>query len=164
MSKRRDAKDTIEQLLKSKELRERLNAVELLKEKKDIERLISLLYSESWHLREKTAEALASFGQEIGERIMLLLSEGYWYVRASAAYIIGEINEDRAFEKLRELLRETNETVKGEAAKAIAKILIRRKDLQKELEPEEKILLLDLLRENKCFNLIENLKKDEILS
>lgn len=158
---RRDTKDPIEQLLKSKDLLDRLKAIDILEERRDVERLLNLLYSESWHVREKAAKVLSNFGKNIRRRIEPLLDEGYWYVRASAAFILGEIGDEGVFPKLLSLLKERNETVKGEAAKALAKLIKNNRRLLDSLELDDKITLENTLKSLKEFELMEIIKKHE---
>lgn len=158
MKHRRSQKDPVEQLLRSKDVSLRMKAVDVLRERKDLPRLVSLLFSESWHVREKAALALASFGTEVGDLVLPLLGEGYWFVRASAAQVIGEIQDERAFDRLKEMLRESNETVRSKAAQALAKILSKKSELLEEIDLEEKILLENTLKAEKAFDLLEAVK------
>ncbi|MDI6850427.1 MAG: hypothetical protein QMD82_00605 [bacterium] len=82
----------VEQLLKSNNLLERFKAVELLKERKNLERLLSLIYLESWHLREKVQEALSQFTlAELKDKLLPLLDEKIWFVRAAAINVLGNL-------------------------------------------------------------------------
>ncbi len=157
----RERKGQVEQLLKSKDLLARLKAVELLKEMGDKERLLSLLYSESWHVREKAAQALVQFGNEIKERVRPMLDEGYWYVRAAAAYVVGELADFEALPRLKKMLDETNETVRGEVAKAIAKMIKLNRKVLDELDVDEKLKLENTLKALKEFSLLEVIKGNE---
>jgi HEAT repeat protein len=156
--KKRGVRDPIEQMLRSKDLAERLKAVQLLGERRDKTRLLSLLFSESWHVREKTAKLLISFGEEIKDDVLPLLNEGYWYVRAVACSIIGEIGDKRALPRLLELLKENNETVRGEAAKAIAKLIRRDRRLMESVDLNDRLTLENTLKAQKAFDLLEVVK------
>lgn len=158
MMHRRGQKDPVEQLLRSKDVSLRMKAVDILAEKRDLPRLVSLLFSESWHVREKAAKALASFGNEVSNLVLPLLNEGYWYVRASAAYIVGEIQEEKSFERLKNMLNENNRTVRAQAAFALAKIVSKKRELADNINLEEKILLENTLKAEKAFDLLEAIK------
>ncbi len=155
---RRGQKDPVEQLLRSKDIALRMKAVDILMEKRDLPKLVSLLFSESWHVREKAAKALASFGKEVSDLVSPLLNEGYWYVRASAAFVVGEIQDLGSFDRLREMLGEINNTVRAQAAFALAKIISKNRELSKKMSLEEKILLENTLKAEKAFDLLEAIK------
>jgi HEAT repeat protein len=159
MKHKRGQKDPVEQLLRSKDVSMRLKAVDVLLERRDLPGLVSLLFSESWHVREKAAKALADFGKEVGDLVIPLLNEGYWYVRAAAAQVIGEIADERAFDRLKELLRERNNTVRIKAAIALAKIISQNKERMQEISLEEKILLENTLKAEKAFDLLSLIKE-----
>ncbi len=158
-SKRTVKQDPLEQLLKSKDILERLRAVDMLKERGNKDKLIELLYSNSWHVRERAAQYIPDFGEEVKDTIPPLLDERFWYVRAAAAYVIGELGDERAFAKLRTMLTEKNETVRGEVAKAVAKIIRKRHKFFEELEPEERIALENTLKSLKEFELLEGIRQ-----
>ena len=157
-TKRIVKQDPLEHLLKSKDILERLRAVDMLKERGDKDKLIELLYSNSWHVRERAATYIPEFGDDVKDAIPPLLEERFWYVRAAAAYVIGELGDERAFAKLKTMLSEKNETVRGEAAKAVAKIIKKRPKFFEELEPEERITLENTLKSMKEFELLEAIK------
>lgn len=156
-SKKEQKKD-VDDLLRSKDILKRFAAVDLLKERGDIERLRDLLFNESWHLRERAAQALASFGERVGDLVRPLLDEGYWYVRASAAFVVGEIGDVKSFEKLKELMTERNETVRSEACKAIAKLIIKNASLAEKLSLDERVVLENTLKSIKEFDLLDAIK------
>jgi HEAT repeat protein len=82
----------IEQLLKSSNILERIRAVDILLEKKATEKLLSLLYSESWHLREKAQNALSHYTlKELKDKLLPLLDEKMWYVRAAAIRVLANL-------------------------------------------------------------------------
>ncbi|HOK23362.1 MAG TPA: HEAT repeat domain-containing protein [Candidatus Hydrothermia bacterium] len=82
----------IEQLLKSPNILDRFKAVDILAEKRDVGKLISLLYSESWHLREKVQDALSQFTlNELRDKLLPLLNERMWFVRAGAIRVLGNL-------------------------------------------------------------------------
>ncbi len=152
---------SVDSLLKSKNILERLYAVELIKEKRDKEKLFELLYSESWHVREKAAEALCSWGSEIEERIIPLLEEKFWYVRAVAAYILGNVGTEKSVEPLKKHLSERNEPVRIESAKALAKIKLRKPEISEHLTQEDIKLIEENLKIARDTELLEKIKTGE---
>ncbi len=154
----RKPKNEVDDLLRSKDLTKRLSAVDILLEKRDVDRLIELLHSESWHLREKAAQALITFGMDVADRVRPLLDEGYWYVRAVASFVLGEIGDEDAFDRLKELLNERNETVKARASVALAKLISKNASLSEKLSIEEKVILENMLKSLKEFDLIEKIR------
>ncbi len=154
----RKPKNEVDELLRSKDLMKRLSAVDLLLKKGDKEKLVELLHSESWHLRERSAQALTTFGSDIADMVRPLLDEGYWYVRAVAAYIVGEIGDEDAFDKLKDMLYEKNETVKSRASVALAKLIRKNVSLLERLSLEDKVRLENNLKSMKEFDLIEHIK------
>jgi HEAT repeat protein len=157
--KRTVKQDPLEQLLKSKDILERLRAVDMLKERGNKDKLIELLYSNSWHVRERAALYIPGFGEDVKDAIPPLLEERFWYVRAAAAYVVGELGDERTFAQLRTMLTEKNETVRGEVARAVAKIIRKRHKLFEELEPEERISLENTLKSLKEFELLEGIRQ-----
>ncbi len=152
---------TVEMLLKSRNILDRLQAVQILKEKRDKDKLFELLYSESWHVREKAAEALCEWGSEIEDRTIPLLEEKFWYVRSVAAFILGNVGTEKSVEPLKKHLRERNEPVRIESAKALAKIKLRKPEISELLQEEDLNLVeenLKIARENE---LLEKFKKGE---
>lgn len=152
-------KENVEIYLKSRNILDRLKGVDMLKESGNKQRLLELLYSESWHTRERAAQALASFGESVKDDVLPLLQEGYWFVRAASAYIIGEIKDSRALPQLVNKLKERNETVRSESAKAIAKIIKAYPELAGELNPDDRVLLENTLKDLKEFDLLEEVRK-----
>ena len=101
---------------------------------------------------------MASFGERVGDLVRPLLDEGYWYVRASAAFVVGEIGDVKSFEKLKELMTERNETVRSEACKAIAKLIIKNASLAEKLSLDERVVLENTLKSIKEFDLLDAIK------
>jgi HEAT repeat protein len=173
----------IEQLLKSNNLLEKFKAVELLKERKSLDRLLGLIFSESWHLREKVQEALSQFSlNELEDKLIPLLDEKIWYVRAAAINILGnlatkelenksaegeaveqeEASLPKGYEKIGELfdiiiphLLEKNEVVRAKTAKAVAQICTLVPYLKGKLTSEQHVIVENQLREMKEFEILQ---------
>ncbi len=83
----------IEQLLKSNNIVKKLSAVDMLLERNQLDRLLSLLKSESWHLRIKAQEALSNYTlEELKEKLLPLLEEKLWFVRAAALNVLANLS------------------------------------------------------------------------
>lgn len=173
----------IEQLLKSNNLLEKFKAVELLKERKSLDRLLGLIFSESWHLREKVQEALSQFSlNELADKLIPLLDEKIWYVRAAAINILGnlakkelenksaegeaveqeEASLPKGYERIGELfdiitphLLEKNEVVRAKTAKAVAQICTLVPFLKGKLSSEQHVIVENQLREMKEFEILQ---------
>jgi len=152
---------SVESLLKSKNILEKLRAVEILKGKRDKEKLFQLLYSESWHVREKAAQALTEWGSEIEERTLPLLEEKFWYVRAVAAYILGNVGTEKSIEPLKRHLTERNEPVRIESARALARIKLRRPEIADLISAEDLKIIEENLKIARDTELLEKLKSGE---
>ncbi len=75
-----------------------------------------------------------------------------------AAYVVGEIRSTRAVPTLLKLLHERNYTVRNEAARALAKIFSEHPELYDEVDPEHRVLLENLLKAIKEFDLLEAMR------
>ncbi|HHF53297.1 MAG TPA: HEAT repeat domain-containing protein [candidate division WOR-3 bacterium] len=154
------SRDPVEQMLKSKNILERMDAVEILQRRGDKEKILELIYSESWHLRQKAQEALISFGESIIEMVRPLLNEKFWYVRSAAINILGEVGDTESFSKIKTFLKEKNETVRNNAALALIKLLKKDDKLKEQLDKDERILTENILKNLKEFELLEVLRTE----
>ncbi|MEO0258149.1 MAG: hypothetical protein ABIM32_01790 [candidate division WOR-3 bacterium] len=146
----------IEQLLKSNNILERLKAVDLLIERKEIDKLISLLFSESWHLREKIQNSLGKvIKKDHLNKLLPLLDEKVWYVRAGVIKVLGDAEFVDLFDDIYPHLREKNEVVRTNAAVAIAKFITKRSELKERLTRDDIVIIENALRELKEFDLLD---------
>ena len=153
-------RDPVDQMLKSKNILERMDAVEILQRRGDKEKILELIYSESWHLRQKAQEALISFGESIIEMVRPLLNEKFWYVRSAAINILGELGDTESFSKIKTFLKEKNETVRNSAALTLIKLLKKDDKLKEQLDKDERILIENILKNLKEFELLEVLRTE----
>ena len=153
-------RDPVDQMLKSKNILERMDAVDILQRRGDKEKILELIYSESWHLRQKAQEALISFGESIIEMVRPLLNEKFWYVRSAAINILGEVGDTESFSKIKTFLKEKNETVRNNAALALIKLLKKDDKLKEQLDKDERILTENILKNLKEFELLEVLRTE----
>lgn len=152
---------SVESLLKSKSILEKLRAVEILKGKRDKDRLFELLYSESWHVRERAAQVLSEWGSEIEDKTLPLLEEKFWYVRAVAAFILGNVGTEKSIEPLKRHLLERNEPVRIESARALVRIKLRKPEIADLISQEDLKLIEENLKIARDTELLENLKSGE---
>lgn len=146
----------IEQLLKSNNILERLKAVDLLIERNEIDKLISLLFSESWHLREKIQSSLGKvIKKDHLNKLLPLLDEKVWYVRAGVIKVLGDAEFVDLFDDIYPHLREKNEVVRTNAAVAIAKFITKRSELKGRLTRDDIVIIENALRELKEFDLLD---------
>lgn len=153
-------RDPVDQMLKSKNILERMDAVDILQRRGDKEKILELIYSESWHLRQKAQEALISFGESIIEMVRPLLNEKFWYVRSAAINILGEVGDTESFSKIKTFLKEKNEMVRNSAALTLIKLLKKDDKLKEQLDKDERILIENILKNLKEFELLEVLRTE----
>ncbi|MBD3235701.1 MAG: hypothetical protein GF330_03260 [Candidatus Eisenbacteria bacterium] len=84
-----------------------------------VPRLTEVLEVESWYLRERAGTALARFGLEAAPAVERLLHGGLWYTRAAALRVLGRIAAPRSLRKVMGFLRDANQTIAEEAARAV---------------------------------------------
>jgi hypothetical protein len=84
-----------------------------------VPRLAEILEDESWYLRERAGSALAGFGIEAAPAVERLLAGGLWYTRAAALRVLGRIAAPPSLLRVIAFLREGNQTIAEEAARAV---------------------------------------------
>ncbi len=84
-----------------------------------IPKLIELLQDESWYLRERAGDALASFGVEAAPAVEGLLRAGLWYTRAAALRVLGKVAAPRSLCLLVDMVADSNRTIAETAARAL---------------------------------------------
>ncbi len=151
--------DLVSKLLNSRNILDRLDAVDILLKEKNKDKLLELIHSESWHLRDKVKRALCAFGKEILPDIRPLLEERFWYVRSAAIYIIGEVGEAEDFDKIRHYINSKNRTVRQEASVAVVKLIKKYPSLREKLTQDDLVLLENNLKEFKEFDLLDVILK-----
>ncbi len=151
--------DLITKLLSSKNILDRLDAVDILAKEKNKDKLLELIHTESWHLRDRVKKALCGFGKDILEDIRPLLEERFWYVRAAALYILGEVGDAEDFDKIKAYIHAKNRTVRQEASIATVKLLKKYPSLREKLTQDDLVLLENNLKEFKEFDLLDVILK-----
>ncbi|MFH1144677.1 MAG: HEAT repeat domain-containing protein [Candidatus Eisenbacteria bacterium] len=84
-----------------------------------IPRLIEMLADESWYLRERAGEALASYGLHGAPGLEKLLKSGLWYTRAAALRVLGRIAAPSALPSIVGFLDDPNRAIAEEAARSL---------------------------------------------
>ncbi len=154
-SQKSGGENLVTKLLSSKNILDRLDAVDILLKEKDKNKLLELIHSESWHLRDKVKRALCQFGKDILPEVRPLLEERFWYVRAAAIYILGEVGEAEDFDRIKSYINSKNRTVRQEASVAIVKLIKKYPSLREKLTQDDIVLLENNLKEFKEFDLLD---------
>ncbi len=124
-----------------------------------VEDLLQVLKSESWYTRERAAAALISIGAAVEEKVLSLLEEGYWYVRAMALRVLGEVGKPERFPLILRHLEERNQAVLREAARAVVRMIERAPELRGELTPTHRQRVEEILTHHKELQALEDFRK-----
>ncbi len=92
---------------------------------KSVPLLLELLCDQSWHVRERAAEALVERGEDVIGPLSSLLDEGLWYTRACAAAALGQIGAPESLPVLIGRLHDENATVRKAVAGALGAMVRR---------------------------------------
>ena len=144
--------------LRSRDLKERFAAIEELARLGLVEELLDVLHSESWYTREKAAEALIQLGEQVEEKTVPFLEEGYWYTRAMALRILGKVGKPERLPLLVRHLSERNQAVRREAAMAVVAMLERFPELRAELSSTDRQTVERILTEHKEVEALQSLR------
>ncbi len=123
-----------------------------------VEELLDVLHSESWYTREKAAEALVQLGEQVEEKVVPFLDEGYWYTRAMALRILGKVGRPERLTLLVRHLSERNQAVRREAALAVVALLERFPDIRNELSSTDRQAVERILAEHKEVEALQNFR------
>jgi hypothetical protein len=94
---------------KDKNMPVRSNAVILLSKREaseSLEALIDALKDESFLVKTNAMVAIAAYGKQVSDRIIQALGDADKDVRAGAAWIIGELKDNRAIEALEKVAKD----------------------------------------------------------
>lgn len=94
---------------KDKHMLVRSNAIILLSRREiseSLEALIEALKDEEYLVKSNAMVAIAAYGHQVSERIIQALSDADKDVRAGAAWIIGELKDNRAIEALEKVAKD----------------------------------------------------------
>jgi hypothetical protein len=94
---------------KDKHMLVRSNAIILLSKREfteSLEALIEALKDEEYLVKSNAMVAIASYGKNVSERVIEALSDADKDVRAGAAWIVGELKDNRAIEALEKVAKD----------------------------------------------------------
>jgi HEAT repeat protein len=160
-------------LLESPNIKKRLQVLDKLNgvnERETLKILIKLLEDESWIMRERAANKLVQYGNQVVPRLEILLKKGFWYTRAAACLALGGIASLNSFEAIVDLLlQDDNPTVIKEACNALVKLLhkdtsecaIRINDLNADPDKAERFLSTIEANNLDLFLMIKDLQRNE---
>lgn len=128
--------------LKDKHMLVRSNAVMLLSKRplqESTEPLVEALKDKDYLVKSNAMIALSSFGRQIFDRMLAALSDPDPDVRAGAAWILGELKDQRAIEALEKVAKDDYPLARIQAkASLMAMGVIKPKKVEKKAEPEKK--------------------------
>jgi HEAT repeat protein len=84
-----------------------------------IPRLAAMLADESWYLRQRAGEALATYGLAAAPALENLLQSGLWYTRAAALRVLGAIAAPSCLAAIVGFLEDSNRAIGEEAARSL---------------------------------------------
>ncbi|MCK4412430.1 MAG: HEAT repeat domain-containing protein [Candidatus Eisenbacteria sp.] len=84
-----------------------------------IPKLVAELGNESWYLRERAGEALASFGRAAAPATERVLTSGLWYTRAAALRVLGAVAAPSSLVPVIDFLSDRNRAIGEEAARSL---------------------------------------------
>lgn len=116
------------ELLKSRELKKRMAALDLaqkLEGREALALLLKALHDQSWTLRDYAIPKIISKGPQAIAPILRHLISGVWFTRAALAQALQTTGDHRAAVPLFLLLDDSNKSVAGEAQKALKAIMAR---------------------------------------
>jgi HEAT repeat protein len=116
------------ELLKSRDLKKRITALELaqhLEGREALALLLKALHDQSWTLRDHAIPKIIAKGPQAIVPILRHLTSGVWYTRAALAQVLYSTGDHRAAVPLFLLLDDSNKSVAEEAQKALRAIIHR---------------------------------------
>ncbi|MBI5805005.1 hypothetical protein HZA73_03060 [candidate division TA06 bacterium] len=116
------------ELLKSRDLKKRMTALDLaqhLEGREALALLLKALHDQSWTLRDHAIPKIIAKGPQAIVPILRHLTSGVWYTRAALAKVLHSTGDHRAAVPLFLLLSDSNKSVAEEAQKALKNIVQR---------------------------------------
>jgi len=116
------------ELLKSRDLKKRMTALDLaqkLEGREALALLLKALHDQSWTLRDHAIPKIIAKGPQAIVPILRHLTSGVWYTRAALAQVLCSTGDHRAAVPLFLLLDDSNKSVAEEAHKALKAIIHR---------------------------------------
>jgi hypothetical protein len=125
---------------KDKHMLVRSNAIILLSKRdpsETLEALIEALRDEEYLVKSNAMVAISSYGKQVSDRIIQALSDTNKDVRAGAAYVIGELKDNRAIEALEILAKDDYPLARIQAKASLVALGKRPKKEITTAEPED---------------------------
>lgn len=125
---------------KDKHMLVRSNAIILLSKREiseSLEALIEALKDEEYLVKSNAMVAIAAYGKQVSERIIQALSDADRDVRAGAAWIAGELKENRAIEALERVSKDEYPLARIQAKASLLTMGIGQKKQPEEAKAEE---------------------------
>ena len=128
---------------KDKHMLVRSNAIILLSTREaseSVEALIDALNDEEYLVKSNAMVAIAAYGKQVSDRIIKALGDADKDVRAGAAWIVGELKDNRAIVALEKVAKDDYPLARVQAkASLMAMGMGPKKEVKKEEQKEEKV-------------------------
>ncbi|MCX6672916.1 MAG: HEAT repeat domain-containing protein [Methanothrix sp.] len=124
---------------KDKHMLVRSNAIILLSRREiseSLEALIEALKDEEYLVKSNAMVAISAYGKQVSERIIQALSDANKDVRAGAAWIVGELKDNRAIEALEKVAKDDYPLARIQAKASLVAMGRGPKKQAKKEEPE----------------------------
>ncbi|OPY50551.1 MAG: HEAT repeat protein [Methanosaeta sp. PtaU1.Bin112] len=125
---------------KDKHMLVRSNAIILLSKREiseSLEALIESLKDEEYLVKSNAMVAISSYGKQVSDRIIEALSDADKDVRAGAAWILGELKDNRAVQALEKVAKDEYPLARIQAKASLMAMGRGPKQQEKKPEPEE---------------------------
>jgi HEAT repeat protein len=116
------------ELLKSRDLKKRVQALELVSQlegRESLALLLKALHDQSWTLRDNAIPRLKARGSGAVLPILHHLQSGVWFTRTALAQVLEAAGDERALLPLFRLLSDSNKSVTEAAQKALQAVILR---------------------------------------
>ena len=125
---------------KDKHMLVRSNAIMLLSKRdmtESLEALIGALKDEEYLVKSNAMVAIAAYGRAVSDRIIQALSDADKDVRAGAAWIVGELKDNRAIEALEKVAKDDYPLARVQAKASLLAMGRGKKKQEEKEKPEE---------------------------
>ncbi len=125
---------------KDKHMLVRSNAIILLSRREiseSLEALIEALKDEEYLVKSNAMVAIAAYGKQVSDRIIEALSDADKDIRAGAAWIMGELKDNRAIEALEKVAKDDYPLARVQAKASLLSMGKSKKKQEETENPEE---------------------------
>ena len=125
---------------KDKHMLVRSNAIILLSRREiseSLEALIEALKDEEYLVKSNAMVAIAAYGKQVSDRIIQALSDADKDIRAGAAWIVGELKDNRAIEALEKVAKDDYPLARVQAKASLIAMGKGKKKQEEKENPEE---------------------------